>query len=98
MEGHRRRDVGVSEVPGDERLAMGGVQRIVPRARRDREHRIMAIWTFMTLVGNGKRDYVEQVKASDFRSAFRAWPRTVVFDGTTDEARQRMASYEPRED
>lgn len=58
----------------------------------------MAVWTFTTLVGNGKRVYAEQVKASDFRSALRAWHRTVVIDGMTDDVRQRMASYEPRED
>ncbi len=58
----------------------------------------MAVWTFMTLVGKGKRVYVEQVRASDFQSALRAWHRTVVIDGMTDEARHRMASYEPRED
>jgi hypothetical protein len=58
----------------------------------------MALWTFMTLVGNGKRVYIEQVKASDLRSALRAWHRTVVIDGMTDESRQRMASREPPDD
>ncbi len=58
----------------------------------------MALWTFMTLVGNGKRVYVRQVRASDFRSALKAWHRTVDIEGMTDEARERMASHEPPED
>jgi len=48
----------------------------------------MALWTFMTLVGKGKRVYVEQVRANDFRSALKAWYRTVDIEGMTDEARE----------
>jgi hypothetical protein len=58
----------------------------------------MALWTFMTLVGNGKRVYVEQVRASDFRSALQTWARTVVIEGMTEEARKRMASWKPPDD
>jgi hypothetical protein len=58
----------------------------------------MALWTFMTLVGRGRRVYVEQVRASDFRSALKAWYQTVDIEGMTDEARERMSSREPRAD
>jgi hypothetical protein len=58
----------------------------------------MAHWTFMTLVGNGKRVYVEQVRANEFRSALKAWYRTVVIEGMSGEARERMASREPPHD
>jgi hypothetical protein len=58
----------------------------------------MALWTFMTLVGNGKRVYVEQVRANDFRSALKVWYGTVDLEGMTDEARQRMSSREPPHD
>ena len=58
----------------------------------------MAVWTFMTLIGNGKRVYVDQVKASDFRSALKAWCASVKIDGMTEEARGRMASREPPHD
>ena len=55
----------------------------------------MALWSLMTLVGNGKRVYVEQVRASDFGSALKAWSRSINIDGMTEEARKRMASREP---
>jgi hypothetical protein len=58
----------------------------------------MALWTFMTLVGNGKRVYVEQVRANDFRSALKAWYRTVDIECMTDDARERMSSQEPPDD
>jgi ribosomal protein S21 len=58
----------------------------------------MALWTFMTLVGNGKRVYVDQVRANDFRSALKAWHRIVDIEGMTDEARERMSSEEPPDD
>jgi hypothetical protein len=58
----------------------------------------MAVWTFMTLVGNGKRVYVDQVRASDFRSALKAWSASVEIDGMTEEARSKMASWEPPND
>jgi hypothetical protein len=58
----------------------------------------MALWTFMTLVGNGKRVYVEQVRANDFRSALKAWARTIDIEGMTDGARERMSSREPPDD
>jgi hypothetical protein len=52
----------------------------------------------MTLVGNGKRVYVEQVRANDFRSALKAWARTIDIEGMTEAARKRMASWEPPDD
>ena len=55
----------------------------------------MAVWTFMTLVGNGKRVYVDQVRASDFRSALKAWAASAEIEGMTEEARRRMVSWEP---
>ena len=58
----------------------------------------MALWTFMTLVGNGKRVYVEQVRANDLRLALKAWYRTVDIEGMTDEARERLSSREPPDD
>jgi hypothetical protein len=55
----------------------------------------MSLWTFLTLVGNGKRVYVEQVRENDFRSALKAWSRAIEVEGVTEEARKRMASWEP---
>jgi hypothetical protein len=52
----------------------------------------------MTLVGNGKRAYVDQVRANDFRSALKAWHRTVDIEGMTADARVRMSSEEPPDD
>jgi hypothetical protein len=58
----------------------------------------MALWTFMTLVGDGKRVYVEQERANDFRSALKTWARNLEIEGMTEEARKRMASWEPPDD
>jgi hypothetical protein len=58
----------------------------------------MPLWTFMTLVGNGKRVYVEQVRGNDFRSALKEWARAIEVEGMTEEARKRMASWEPPSD
>jgi hypothetical protein len=59
---------------------------------------VMALWTFMTLVGNGRKIYVEQVRENDFQSAPKAWARAVEVEGMTEEARKRMASWEPPDD
>jgi hypothetical protein len=58
----------------------------------------MAAWTFMTLVGNGKRVYVDQVRSTDFRSALKAWSASVDIDGMTEESKSKMASWEPPHD
>lgn len=58
----------------------------------------MAVWTFMTLVGKGKRVYVKQVRASDLRAACNVWSRSIDIEGMTEAARQWMASWEPPDD
>jgi hypothetical protein len=55
----------------------------------------MALWTFITLVGNGKRVYADQVRASDFRSAIEAWGKTVVIEGMSEDARKGITSWNP---
>ena len=52
----------------------------------------------MTLDGNRKLVHVDQVRANDFRSALKAWAQLINVEGMTEEARKRLASWEPPDD
>jgi hypothetical protein len=52
----------------------------------------MACWTFVVLIGNGRRVIVDQVTAIDLRSAYLQWARVIkIKDVTLTEEGRRAA-------